>query len=120
MQDGPALKSPRFSLRGAALAAALVALAAAPAAASAEDLGSDPWAVASAGSSHCFSADDGLHGRESVQKRGDHLVFTTQRPGTAQVVDLWLADLDGSGAQKLTANLALTGAGPLTDLGRRC
>lgn len=193
------MKPSRFSLRGVALAAALLALAAAPAVASAEDLGSNPWAIASAGSSHYFSADDGLHGRElwrtvgdattpelvadlapgpesaspwqftpvgdtlyfqakdstylipamgggltpgdrlyrtdgtaagthvvtiadgvhpeSVQKWGDHLVFTTKRPGTAQVVDFWLADLDGSGAQKLTAGLALTGAGALTDLG---
>jgi ELWxxDGT repeat protein len=189
----------RFPLRGATLAAVLVALAATPAAAVADDLGSSPWDVATAGDSRYYSADDGVHGRElfrtvgdsttpelvadlapgpessgpwhflpvgdtlyfdakdpahqipamgggttpgdrlyrtdgtaagthvvtiaggehpeSVQKWGDRLVFSTARPGTTQVVDLWLADSDGSNAQRLTADLALTGAGGLTDLG---
>jgi ELWxxDGT repeat protein len=189
----------RFPLRGAALAAALLALAATPAVASADDRGSDPWDVATAGGAHYYSADDGIHGRElfrtvggsttpelvadlapgpdsrspwrfrpigdtlfftardpshqipamgggttagerlyetdgtaagthvvtiaggehpeDVQQWGDRLVFRTARPGTTQVVDLWLADGDGSDAQRLTADLALTGAGALTDLG---
>ncbi|HWI72434.1 MAG TPA: ELWxxDGT repeat protein, partial [Baekduia sp.] len=177
----------------------LFALAAAPAATFADDLGSNPWDVATAGNSHYYTADDGVHGRElfrtvgdsttpelvtdlapgsessdpwhfvpigdtlyfsakdptyqipamgggttpgdrlyqtdgtaagthvvtiaggehpeSVQKWGNRLVFSSVRPGTTQVVDLWLADNDGSNAQRLTANLALTGAGGLTDLG---
>lgn len=152
------------------LVAALLALAVAPAAAWADDLGSDPSEIAAAGGVRYFAADDGVHGRAlwrttgdgttpalvkagaasgltpvgdllyffaggrpwrtdgsattpvtvpggavpvGVQAWGDRAVLTVARADGA--VDLWVADADGSAAERF--GVGLHTAGPLVDVG---